>query len=145
MLHPSAIEVFEAFLGVKLPSDYANYLLKNNGGTPANKYFDIPGEGYDLVNYFFALVGANKQRTLSYAMRNYKGRVPDEMLPIGNDPGGNLLLLTLKGKMRGKVSFWDHEREADEEPQPFYENIKTLAPSFDAFLKKLKPVADPEP
>lgn len=139
MLDRSAVDVLEAFLGTKLPSDYGDYLLANNGGTPDATSFDIPGEGDDSIQYFFPLISKTKTDALPYKIKLYKERTPEEMLPIGCDPGGNLILLSLKGKDRGKVFFWDHDFEADDELQPYYENIKLLAPSFKDFLTNLKP------
>ncbi|MFE8645563.1 SMI1/KNR4 family protein [Sphingomonas sp. NCPPB 2930] len=137
MIDVAAIEVFEGFVGVGLPSVYRNYLLSENGGRPEKSRFDIPGQGDDVVNRFFSVVAKNKSETLTYALSIYKDRIPAEMLPIGNDPGGNLILLALKGGKRGEVFFWDHEKEADDEPQPFYENIISIAKNFSSFLDAL--------
>jgi len=135
----SAIEVFEAFLGIKIPNDYREYLENNNGGKPTAASFDIPGEGDDSIQEFFPLLSKTRADDLPYKIKLYAKRIPEEMLPIGRDPGGNLLLICLKRKERGKIFFWDHEHEADgEDAQPYYGNIKLLAPNFGDFLSKLK-------
>jgi SMI1-KNR4 cell-wall len=137
MLHESAINVFEDFIGTKLPLDYKNYLISLNGGRPEKATFDIPNQGNSAVNRFFSLVSKVKSETLIFNIKIYKDRVPEEMLPIGNDPGGNLIVLSLKGRQRGGVFFWDHDLEADDEQQPFYKNITILSQDFSSFLSAL--------
>lgn len=139
MLDESAIAVLEGFLGLKIPTGYRDFLLDGNGQWQGGKDFDIPEQGSTSLNYFFPLVSKNLTDNLPYKMKLYRGRVPEEMLPIASDSGGNLLLLSLKGKDRGAVFFWDHEMEAeDEDEQPYYENIQLLSRNFDDFLKTLK-------
>lgn len=137
MVDQSALEVFESFAGYTLPREYAEYLKTNAGETPNPSAFEVPDEGDTSVQYFFPLVSKTKTDTLAYKLKNYTGRVPEEMLPIGADPGGNLILLRIKGPKRGAVFFWDHELEADDEEQPYYDNIKPLADSFPEFLASL--------
>ncbi|MFD2299298.1 SMI1/KNR4 family protein [Paracidovorax citrulli] len=139
MLDESAIGVLEGFLGLKIPGDYRSFLLDGNGQWKGGKDFDVPEQGSTSLNYFFPLLSKNSTDNLPYKIKLYKGRVPEEMLPIGSDSGGNLLLLSLKGKDRGAIFFWDHEMEAeDEDQQPYYENIKVLSKNFNDFLKLLR-------
>ena len=133
-----AVLVLEGFLGLRLPEDYRRYLLNTNGGKPEKNLFPIPGQGDDAVNRFFSLISKNKEETIPYQLNNYKNRMPSEMLPIGNDAGGNVITLSMKGKNRGSIFFWDHDKESDEEPQPYYENLTLIADSFSLFLENLK-------
>ena len=138
LIHQSAMELFEAFLDAKIPNDYRDYLLQKNGETPTANSFDIPGEGMSSIQYFFPLLSKTKTDALPYKLKLYSGRIPDETLPIGRDPAGNLILLGIKGKDRNKIFFGNHENEADDEPQPYYANMKILAQSFKVFLGNLK-------
>jgi hypothetical protein len=52
------------------------------------------------------------------------------MIPIGCDAGGNIVLLGVRGKPRGRVYFLDHMN-----PRPIFE----IAPSFEAFLASFEP------
>lgn len=142
MIDHSALEVFETFVGCRLPKEYAEFLKANVGDTPIPSAFEVPGEGDTSVQYFFPLLSKRKTDTLTYKLKNYAGRVPEDMLPIGADPGGNLILLAVAGPKRGKVFFWDHEREGDDEEQPYYDNIKQLADSFADFLASLHEFRD---
>lgn len=139
MLDESAVAVLEGFLGLRIPGDYRVFLLTGNGAWGGGKYFDVPDQGGTSLSYFFPLVSKNLTDNLPYKLSLYRGRIPEEMLPIGSDSGGNLVLLSLKGKNRGAIFFWDREMEAEDEgEQPYYENIKILSRNFDNFLKLLK-------
>jgi hypothetical protein len=129
----SAVQVFEGFLGVGLPVSYAEFLKKNDGDPPDKGRFEIPGEGDDVIQYFFPLISKNKTLTLPYKIKIFDGRIPDGMLPIGSDPGGNLILMCLKGKNREKIYFWDHEKENGNETM-----LIELAKDFSSFLKNLE-------
>jgi hypothetical protein len=60
------------------------------------------------------------------------------MLPIGDDPGGNLFLINAGSSgEHGKIYFWDHNEEADLEKQPYYKNIYFIAHSFADFIDRL--------
>ncbi len=50
-----------------------------------------------------------------------------------------MICLGIKGKRRGKVYFWDHEDEFDDngEGRQDYGNVYLLANSLDEFLNKL--------
>ena len=138
MLDESAVSVLEGFLGLRIPGDYRVFLLNDNGEWGGGKDFNVPGQGSTSLSYFFPLVSKILADNLPYKIKLYKRRIPEEMLPIGSDTGGNLFLLSLKGKDRGAIFFWDHEMEADEDEQPYYENIKVLSRNFNDFLKLLK-------
>ena len=59
--------------------------------------------------------------------REYKGIVPEGMLPIGNDQGGNIILLRTDGNKRGSIYFLDHEKP-----------VFLIADSFEEFINGLK-------
>jgi hypothetical protein len=58
--------------------------------------------------------------------------VPPELIPIGSDPGGNVIFLGVKGKENGKVYFGNHEFEDDDG----YFLRSWLADTFTEFLEK---------
>lgn len=135
MIDQSASQVLEMFLGVTLPEDFRKFILLNTFDK-SGKAFPSQSVGDLTVDYFFPLIG-QKEDCIATKLKLYAGRVPDEMLPIARFSGGDLLLLTLKGKGRGEVSFWDHEMEADNENQPYYKNITNLSKSFSEFYSQL--------
>lgn len=101
----AVIKVLEQQLGVTLPETYRTKLASLTASRPSPAVFDIPNQGFSSVDYFFPLSSKDKTETLPYKLRVYKGRVPSDYLPIARDPGGNLLLLGLKGGVRNCVFF----------------------------------------
>ena len=138
MIDDSGVLVLEGFLGSRLPEDYRKFLMQNTGERPTKTSFDIPGEGESSVQYFFPLLSKTKTETIPYKSKLYAERMPEELLPIGADPGGNVISLAFKGKDRGGVFFWDHEQEADKEDQPYWGNLTLVATSFSTFMANLR-------
>ena len=138
---PTAEDVrgFETKLGVVLPDDYKTFLLQKNGGIPKKAKIKIDLLGVKVVQQFYALTSPANSYTLSYLLEVYSERIPNYMLPIADDPAGNLYLCRLQpGDAYGNIYFWDHEEEADGKSQPYFDNITLVADSFTNFLSKLK-------
>ena len=64
-------------------------------------------------------------------------RMPEELVPIAHDPGGNQICIAVAGPKTGAVYFWDHEEEADDDETPGYDNVYLIANSFNEFLNSL--------
>jgi hypothetical protein len=108
-------------------------------------------------DYLFAVYGKEpKGHTmwdLLARIRFYKGRMPDSMIPIGDNGGGNQICLGVSGEESGKVFYWDRHNEFDEEeyledneppvpPELLYQNVHLVADSFEDFLQRLE--VDPD-
>lgn len=65
-------------------------------------------------------------------------RIPDNFLPIGDDFGGNIICISIRGNNFGKIYFWDHEEDTYEGEYPSYENVHLVADSFDGFVNLLQ-------
>ena len=127
-------------LGIQLPESYRKFLLRNNGGRPNPTVFPIFGDSTDthgILNEFCCICKKNSN-DLIYKRGVFDGRVPDNFLIIGNDPGGNQICLSIAGNDYGKVYFWDHENEVAEGEEPGYQNVYLIANSFDEFLDTLQ-------
>jgi len=139
-LSDSILRAIEQFWGVGLPENYRNFLIEHNGGEPENKIFKFQtqADGSCLDQFFGVVRDYNNNLLMKY---KYLGdRVMDTMLPIARDVYGNLILLTVKGKDRNKVYFWDHEMEADTEngEKADYSNLTLIADSFTEFVEGLR-------
>lgn len=132
------LQAVEQLWGYQLPMDYRVFLLNNNGGVPKKLFFFFENKNKSIfLSEFFGIFKDFNKNILLKQL--YAGkRVPTNTLPIGRDSVGNLILLSVKGQDRGKVYFWDHEREAGEGREPDYSNLTLIADSFDKFLKDLK-------
>ncbi|WBS02565.1 SMI1/KNR4 family protein [Pseudoduganella sp. SL102] len=130
---------FEKKIGFTLPSDYKEFLLRQNGGIPDRSLIKIPSLGKKVVQSLFALVNPVVAYTVDHNLDLYKNRMPQDMLPVANDPAGNLYIMKVgAGGDFGNIYFWNHELEADGEKQPYLENITYIANSFNDFLLGLK-------
>lgn len=82
------------------------------------------------------LLPADPHYSLDDAIDTYSGRYPREVLPIGEDSGGNLVRLVVRGPRYGEVWFWDHDGEL--EAAGGWSNMSRIAPSFAEFMRSLR-------
>jgi SMI1-KNR4 cell-wall len=133
----------ESRLSIHLPQDYKNFLLSHNGGrTEPWMMFNIQGNESDshaIAGFFFG-IGGDGNIDLEANRRVYSDRVPENILPIASDPGGNLLCISVSGEDEGKLYFWTHEEECEEGETPSYENLYPVADNFENLLQSLTPV-----
>lgn len=129
------VQAFEKLVGYKLPGDYRNFLLTQNGGEgPTPQSFKVATGETTLLQRLYPL-GCDKDDLI--ANFNWKeGEFPKEVILIGQDLGGNFVCLALDGKKKGHVLFLDHETNT-ESPEDIWDNLFLIAPSFDEFLKGL--------
>jgi hypothetical protein len=106
----SQLERFERASGLSLPARYKNYLLSANGGQPGNAVcFTIPENGEEVMLGVLFGVSDEDDDSLSLdaVYSDSKDDIPAGFLPIGEDPGGNKLLLATSGDSSEGVFFWD--------------------------------------
>jgi len=134
------VVALEARLGTSLPEEYRQFLLEFNGGRPSPACFRLAsrtGPYSDSVVDWFLSVHDADESNIGTVLSWLEGRRPRALLPIAIDPGGNYVMLGIDGDVRGKVYFWDHDREPQNEQD--WSNIDLIADSFDAFLRGLTP------
>ena len=129
----------ERQLGCTLPLDYAEFLLRTNGGSPTPDTVPIqnwPEGGPDDDVRMLYFYGADPSHTcdLRWRFAVYAGRMPEGLLPIATTGGGDQFCMWLTGTSRGAVVLWDHE--AEDQP-PTHANLHPVAPNFTAFLALL--------
>lgn len=136
------IEEFKNVIGIELPLEYKEFLLKYNGGEPDayifNKNLDL---GKIIVNTLYGIEANNDFDDLGKSIKIYKNRIHPSFIPIGDDPGGNQFLLGVQGNFKGKIYFWDHNTELDNDnfiENELPNNMYLLADSFNGFLSKLE-------
>ncbi len=90
---------FEQSIGYKLPENYKEFILKNNGGVPNKEYFEEI-----KVSYFTPIkYGEN---TVEKAYEMLKEILPNGYLPIANDVCGELICIDLKsGNTFGNIYY----------------------------------------
>lgn len=128
-----AISDAETHIGMRFAKDYREFLLKYNGGLFEEGIFDIPARGKSSVIFFG--IGTNEEHSdLVHNFEAYKSRLPNNTVPIGFDPGGNLVCMAFD-EGRWDVFFWDHEEENN---PPKLENMVLLKCSFTSFIEALE-------
>ena len=133
----------EKTLKLTFPDDYRSFLLKNNGGEPDRtlyKFNENGRESEDIIHFFIGIVPDKDYSDLEYQANYFhsQDRIPKRLIPIACDPGGNLILMGVKGPQRNKVYFWDHETEYEEGQIAGYRNVYLIANTFTEFLEMLE-------
>ncbi len=126
----------EERLGVRLPDAYRDFLLAHNGGRPKPNVFQTQDNTGSSIDWFLAVHNGPYDNFEKYFI-NYKltrRAVLGNLIPIGHDPGGNLICLSIQGEDRGSVYFWDHEKETS---PPTYANVHLIADNFAGLLTSL--------
>jgi len=126
----------EALAGCPCPPDYRRFLLQFNGGKPSPAKFSIPEYDYDVtVDLFFHVDAAHRSCDLCYCLREFDGDMPERFVPIGRNPGGNILLMDLSEDGKSPIFYWDvsnfHPSSSDEG------NTYQIADSFSDLLDRL--------
>jgi cell wall assembly regulator SMI1 len=131
-----AINALEVFLKAKLPVDYRGFLLSCDGGDgPKFNLFKVEtGEGSVLRSLFSAQVIPNEVRRL-------RDELDPDLIPIGDDIGGNRICLAIRGESKGQIFFIDHELDIEEDTG--YVPVFFVARSFEEFAATLTKDADP--
>jgi SMI1 / KNR4 family (SUKH-1) len=142
----SDLLAFEQALGCRIPEDYRVFLISCNGGYVGGKlWFTGPtptGQKADAGVHHIGGFRPERHFSLVRARSRYAGRIPDDPLWIMDDPFGNAICLAIRGQHCGRVYFWDHENEPDEDWDGSIDgagNLQLLALSFTAFVAGLHP------
>lgn len=123
----SDVTDFETQLGISLPIDYREFLIKTNGGIPFPHKIEFSVENRPdttSVEYFYGLLSEDSSQSLKWACGVFDDLLAKKLLPIAGDAFGNKIVLCLSD---GTVWFWDHE-EPDQENALFFisESAKNL-------------------
>jgi SMI1 / KNR4 family (SUKH-1) len=128
-----SVALFEKELGAKLPADYRDFLLECNGGACGGSV--IFKRNGPSVHHILGLRSENHLSLSWYLKLLRKGEgppVPEDLLPIMDDPGGSPICLAWKGRNLGAVYAWS------------FRSTKRLAASFSDFIKGLRDAPEDE-
>lgn len=121
-------------LKAQFSNAYIDFLLSQNGGMPVNCLFKYDKHKESCVCYFYGIDLDAKDMDLENNIDAYRGRIPEGFLPIGEDPGGNIICIG--GDNGETVYFWFHEAETE---PPTMDNMYLIADTFQAFIDSLEP------
>jgi hypothetical protein len=163
------IVAFETELGIRLPEEYRRFLATYgasafNGASPDNPYIlfrpltPLPARFKSGKGSLDALYGGQKDEHDPYSVRVrahfFSGRMPKNIIPIGDDGIAGQICLGIRGPETGKVYYWDQQDEPPDEqdylvdhartrpPGMIYQNVFLIAESFGDFLQRLEVSAD---
>jgi|HubBroStandDraft_6_1064221.scaffolds.fasta_scaffold29902_3 hypothetical protein len=140
-LSSEIIGEFEREVGFTLPADYREFLLRYGLSTQRGyaTWPDLrrPGKPGGGVDWWYGL-NPNESRDLLRQWKGFRGRIPSDMLPIAESPGGQICL-GLAGEERGKLFWWDRS-EPHADPR---QNLNVIASDFDTFINSLWIVRGP--
>jgi cell wall assembly regulator SMI1 len=142
VLTTSDVLSLEHKLGLSLPVEYKNFLLRHNGGRPTPRAFPIVGlelNPFGTIQVFFGIDDPIECCNIDWNYKEHNGRIPPNLLPIACDDGSDLVCLALAGADAGAVFFWDGYDESDDLG---YSNLYLLADSFDEFIKAIQELPD---
>ena len=146
----TVLSELEAHLGSTLPADYRKFITDFSGvcllSSPMFTFQEVENpNSQDSIEQFYGLLPDAPSWDIAAVYDDYRRRIPSDLLPIGEDPGGNIVCLGIKGERRDKVYFWDNEREemppspTPTDWEPGYYNASFVADSFDVFFFSLQP------
>jgi cell wall assembly regulator SMI1 len=130
----------EDALDVSLPPTYREFLKHLNGGFQKRYVlFDIPQLEQIPLDLFHGIGTENESNDLVKATLDaWYWNLPNDLVLIGRDPGGNRIVLGVKGPHIGKVFYWDSSYffESSDETG----NIYRVSNDFDSFMESLRPM-----
>jgi len=141
----SDIDVLENLMGYKLPSDYRQFLLDVNGGSPDGNWcfeFAEDRENYSnpnmgIIHYFCSHSSKSSHSDLQL---NWQGQIAMGFLgyvPIAFDPGGSGVVMSLRPDDYGCVYYADRN-EYSEEGKKITQIRRKSANSFTEFMESLE-------
>jgi hypothetical protein len=153
--------VIETSLGSRFPEDYREF-VECYGGASFGELVEFKLLKDEPVHWVESLLGVAIPRyetaplshfygsragnqSLAKKIKIYKGRMPDTLIPVADDGGGHQICLGISGNERGKIYYWDHYNEWDEQdyledygrPVPVetkFQNVYLVAESFEKLI-----------
>jgi len=128
------IESLEAALGASLPAAYRAFLLSHREDPSRPVQVVSTNPDYWDVRHILEIGDAKDYLQVDDCYALVGDVLPDGMLAVADDRGGNLYLLDCRaGPSTGAVYWWDHEQELGED------RVALVAKSFPEFLAVLVP------
>lgn len=125
---------FESRNNIILPKDYKDFLFDHNGGIPSP---NIEPNAKSDVRFIYGMVKEPYYASIFQAIDTFKNRIPSWYIPIANDSGGNLYLMSLFKDNHGLIAFWRHEEETEGDADQYFDNMSIVANTFSEFINQL--------
>ena len=126
----------EKDFNIILPVEYKNFLMENNGGEPQSHDYQVNGEYFDDIGWFFGIREYPATHDLKTENIESQNAIPPHYFCIGVSYGGNLICLSLKEEEFGSIYRWDHET-ANYDGEPWEDNMTKICDSIGQFIEML--------
>ena len=134
----------EQYAGLTFPELYRQHLLLYNGGKCEPNVFHFIENGNSTSSMVDSFLPTRQEGwgSLRDYIETYKideKRLPSFIIPIADDPGGNLICISCEQGDLGSIYFWDHETEVDYtvEEDSVRTNLYRISNSLHEFLTSL--------
>ena len=139
-LTPDDIRDVESRLGIVIPGEVRDHYLQHNGGIPDPNCWMMDNSVWHCVQMFLPIKYGRRTLESVYKQGAEKGYLTKNLIPFGNDHGGNYFCFDETGRVYFcAMDVWSREL-SDEANRK--NATKLLAPSFNEFVAGLVP--DPE-
>jgi hypothetical protein len=134
----AAVEKFEQLIGNHLPESFRRFLSEQNGGNkPKKENFSVLSTGERTMLSVLYKIDCEGRGELYDEYIAFKSELPDGIISIGGDIGGNKICLNLSGAAAGEVLFYDHEIRPTFGKIP-EQKLGFCAGSFAEFIEQLE-------
>jgi hypothetical protein len=137
------VREIEGRLGINFPDDYVACVMKNQGASPSRDTLNFGGKREKVFDSLLSVTKHGDEEdayTIEEALEDVGDRLPEDVVPFGTDPFGNLYAFDFRTESPPAVVYWDNEK-AEANPQ---RSILHVADSFTEFLGMLYQSDDEE-
>ncbi|KFL54101.1 hypothetical protein JM78_11380 [Burkholderia pyrrocinia] len=137
----------------RLQDDYRNLLLHFGGDIEFSSLIKFRADesslwaaedGTESLEILYGLKSKYGSSILQM-FETYKGRIPEDWIPIGEAPGGNQICLRIHPSDGFQsVEFWNHDSEVGPGLPPSGDGLTKIANSLRDFVNRLTPEDPPE-
>ena len=136
-LDPTEVAEIEEMIGLKFIQSYLEFLASCNGGTPRNRYFDVPNNT-KVVERFLCIIKDYKTDNVhgpynvGVVWSQIGNRLNDYLVPFAALFAGDFLCFDYEGREQPRIVWWDHEKSP-----PLNPHTEFVANDFESFLGML--------
>ncbi len=131
---PEEIAAVESVVAASLPATYVDFLRFSNGGQPELDTFyvstDAGAEAWNVNSFFHISSDTDSTESVMWVYNRLRRYLPERVLPIAGNGGGDVIALDLRAGSYGHVILWVHDEPA--------EPLRIVSSSFEEFVGSLE-------
>lgn len=125
------IDQVEKQLNIKFPQDYIEIVSNNDGGYPYPNKFKL-NDNEEVFNNLISFK-EDDYSNIFEVLEDISGSIIKGVIPIAEDPFGNLICFDFRDKLEPNIVFWNHE-VAEEDVE---KSISFVCKTFTVLLSSL--------